>query len=613
MVHEGITWFAWRGNEPLDMKVIVLSSDKADEHHFPETGKTVKGAFLDMLLTLGLDATGYPTSDEAIEDDIPVQHFQWLTLEEYEPGQVRERSTSEFVYAQDGVATGPAISEQDTGLPAPAITLIAQRLPRHESGMYVRSAEDIQHIVLSHTGVRPGVAVDRLAQAHLRSWPGIACHYLVEADGAIYQTCAITEVVDTQRQWIHHGVIVYVAGNFNDAVPAESQMQALAELIAWLLDAHSLEIESVLGASELIHTQSPGKQWLSGRRWKTALLERVQALLDDYPMRNSGGGDSEGREPEKTVETAPMIGLASDASVREMQSQRSTGRKPSQPLAISKPDIVNLVSELPKHPINRYESRTLEQITHIAVHHSATPANVTPQRIAHYHVSSETHQWPGMGYHFYVDSDGIVNQTQALELISNHVFGHNDYTVGVCLAGDFDAVVPTPLQLAATGRLLAWLMQEQDIPLQNIWGHQDFPETSTSCPGKQWASEGCWKDLLLQQIRIVQGGEPELQDKVLDHYLLLPQSAGSWNQDNLEQATGNYIARFRPTFGYSLTIAMMARRVTLVASSSEMGLEEEKKLRKAGCQVERIAGQDVEQTKQILDRLAESGQRYLEP
>ncbi|HEY54471.1 MAG TPA: hypothetical protein G4N94_13560, partial [Caldilineae bacterium] len=76
MVHEGVTWFAWRGNRSLSMKVIVLASEDVTEHHFPETGKTVKKPFLDLLLTLGLDATGFPTSDELDEDGVRVQHFQ---------------------------------------------------------------------------------------------------------------------------------------------------------------------------------------------------------------------------------------------------------------------------------------------------------------------------------------------------------------------------------------------------------------------------------------------------------------------------------------------------------------------------------------------------------
>ena len=564
LVHEGITWFAWRGGQALAMKVIVLPSDEAKSHHFPETGKTVKGAFLDMLLSLGLDATGYPTSDEVIEDEIMVQHFQWLTLEEYESGQIRVRATSEFIYDKQDETNSPEhlfagtptpSEEIETSPPAPTIELIAQRLPRKTSELLARSADDIQHIVLSHTGVRPGIPAERIAQAHLRDWPGIACHYLVEADGGIYQTCAITEVVDNQQHWIYHGIVIYVAGNFTDAIPTDSQMQALAALISWLLDAHHLGTDNVLGASELIHTQSPGKQWLSGRRWKDMLLGRVQTLLDEYPKRQ-GGGVEAWRGTQTMVEPGLIIASPANAPSGRVPIQHSAQRQQSRSRAIPKPKIVGLVSQLPKHATNRYESRSLKQITHIAIHHSATPISVTAQRIAHYHVSSETHQWPGMGYHYFIDHDGTISQTQALELVSNHVFGHNHYTVGVCLAGNFDSVIPTSMQLAASGHLLAWLMQDLNIPLQNILGHKDFPRTNTSCPGIQWDADRHWKDALMHQIRLVRDSEAVPPQKAFDHYLFLRQHPSAWSQDDLEQAASNYIARFRPTFGYSLTDAM---------------------------------------------------------
>ena len=619
MVHEGITWFAWRGDQPLAMKVIVLPADEIEEHYFPETEKTVKGPFLDMLLKLGLDTTGYPTSDAIIEDEMMVQYFQWLTLEESKPGEIRVRDTAEFVYDGDNASTGPEqpiaglpipTDEIDLGLPSPTIELIAQSLPRHASEMYSRTIDDIQHIVISHTGVRPGISVERLAQAHLQNWPGIACHYLVEADGAIFQTCAITETVDDQRPWVHHGIIVYVAGNFNDAIPTETQLQALTELIAWLLDAHHLSVNSVFGASELIHTQSPGKQWSSGRRWKDVLLGRTQTLLDAFPMR-TGRGDDTVREPTIGIGEAQIAAVASSKSIREMQVRHSPQQQ--QAKTIPKPAIVNIVNQLLKHPTNRYDARSLDQITHIAIHHSATPASVTPQRIALYQVSNKSHQWPGMGYHYFVDQDGTINHTQALELVSNHISEHNNYTVGICLAGDFDDGIPSPMQLAATGHLLAWLMQELNIAAANIWGHKNFPRTTTSCPGRQWDTENRWRDTLIQQVLTAQGNEVQPQDKAFEHYLLLRQEPNALSQQEWEQATDKYIARFRPTFGFSLTSAMMAQKVTVVDISLETSPEEETQLLQAGCWVERIAGKDINETKHILDCLAESGQRFLEP
>ena len=94
---------------------------------------------------------------------------------------------------------------------------------------------------------------------------------------------------------------------------------------------------------------------------------------------------------------------------------------------------------------------------------------------------------------------------------------------------------------------------------------------------------------------------------------ILQQHHNTGPQDDLEQAASNYIARFRPTFGFSLAIAKKARRVTIIGSSLESESDEASQLRQAGCRVERIVGRDIAETKQILDRLAESGQRFLVP
>jgi N-acetylmuramoyl-L-alanine amidase len=320
-------------------------------------------------------------------------------------------------------------------------------------------------------------------------------------------------------------------------------------------------------------------------------------------------GNVEAQASEAAVVPAQMIAMSPSAMTQGHPPQQQWSTTD----AISKPDIVNLVHQLPKHPTNRYASRSLDQITHIAIHHSATSASVTAQRIAHYQVFSEKHQWPGMSYHYFIHPDGVICHTQALELNSNHIFGHDRYTVGVCLAGDFDSVSPTSMQLVACGHLFAWLMQELNIEVQNIMGHKEFSLTNTSCPGIQWDTGRQWRHQLIQQVHIAQNNSAaEPPGKAFDHYLLLQRHHGTWLQDDLERAASNYIARFRPTFGFSLTNAMKARRVTIVGSALESELDEESQLRLAGCQVERIVGRDIEETKMILDRLAESGQRFLE-
>jgi hypothetical protein len=71
-------------------------------------------------------------------------------------------------------------------------------------------------------------------------------------------------------------VAIGVAGNFGEDVPTRVQLEGTAHLIAWLLQDLGLPLEAVVGKSELVDTQSPGQQWLSGQCWKETLLAQVQ-------------------------------------------------------------------------------------------------------------------------------------------------------------------------------------------------------------------------------------------------------------------------------------------------------------------------------------------------
>jgi N-acetyl-anhydromuramyl-L-alanine amidase AmpD len=139
---------------------------------------------------------------------------------------------------------------------------------------------------------------------------------------------------------------------------------------------------------------------------------------------------------------------------------------------------------------------------------------VGPERIAELHISEDPSRhkrpWPGIGYHYFVRADGRILRTQPIERIAYHAAGHNDYSLGIVFAGSFmNGAVPTPEQLAAGAHLTAWLLQELRIPLQNVWGHQEFADSRTLCPGSEWMSGRKWRDLLYNEIVRVQRGEAE--------------------------------------------------------------------------------------------------------
>ncbi len=167
---------------------------------------------------------------------------------------------------------------------------------------------------------------------------------------------------------------------------------------------------------------------------------------------------------------------------------------------VAAPPIRNVVDTLPKHPTDRYATRTLDKITALAIHHSAAAGDIPPQNVAAYHVRRD---WPGMGYHFYIMGDGTIYQCNNLESISYHSGYANTYSVGICLAGRFmDGALPPDKQLAAATQLVAYLSKKLNVKLENVKGHKELPQTQTACPGADWITGQRWKDRFLAQVRV---------------------------------------------------------------------------------------------------------------
>lgn len=157
-------------------------------------------------------------------------------------------------------------------------------------------------------------------------------------------------------------------------------------------------------------------------------------------------------------------------------------------------EIVDVVDELPKHDTLEYKTRPLTDITTITIHHTVSACDRSTAAIARYHVAADENrnksEWPGIGYHFVIGCDGLIEQVNYLETRSFHagVRGHpegqynNYYTVGIALKDSFQDHPPSTAALEAARWLVAEL-QSQLGPLI-IKGHKDMPGADTACPGK---------------------------------------------------------------------------------------------------------------------------------
>jgi hypothetical protein len=177
---------------------------------------------------------------------------------------------------------------------------------------------------------------------------------------------------------------------------------------------------------------------------------------------------------------------------------------PATPPAITPPPMEDITASLHHHPVKRFDQRTLDQVKYLVIQHSVLPGNFPPEKIANYLV--EKRQWPGIGYHFYITSDGKIYQTNHLDTVCYFAGSNAQYNllgVCICFAGNFTAEVPTAAQLSSGGKLLAFLMQKLRLPMESIRGHKEFVVTQS--PGQQWDGGRKWKDMLLSEVRAIHG------------------------------------------------------------------------------------------------------------
>jgi hypothetical protein len=75
----------------------------------------------------------------------------------------------------------------------------------------------------------------------------------------------------------------------------------------------------------------------------------------------------------------------------------------------------------------------------------------------------------------------------------------------------------------------------------------------------------------------------------IDHYLLLPSYEWGVADWHLE-VTRPFIIRHRPTVGYSITEAILAKKVTIIGGDNDFSPDKISHLRNSGCEVEQISG-----------------------
>ena len=131
-----------------------------------------------------------------------------------------------------------------------------------------------------------------------------------------------------------------------------------------------------------------------------------------------------------------------------------------------------------------YEERPVTDA--LVIHHTGFPdvdKDSTAAEIHKFH--QEERKWAGIGYHYLIRKNGMIEQGRRPAAIGAHALGHNKHSLGICLAGNFDIGKPTAAQMESVKELCRWLCKKYGLdPLKKgvIVGHRDVNDTT--CPGK---------------------------------------------------------------------------------------------------------------------------------
>lgn len=156
------------------------------------------------------------------------------------------------------------------------------------------------------------------------------------------------------------------------------------------------------------------------------------------------------------------------------------------------------------------ETKTYKKLKHwptnnypkwLIIHHTggtdqnplADTSHHTAAGVEAYHLSKG---WDGIGYHFFIEKDGEIYKGRPEHRNGAHCRGKNTQSIGICLAGNFDATRPTEDQKHALGELLKDLKAKYSIPLSNIVPHRKF--ANKTCYGTK-LTDNWAKDLVVEQ------------------------------------------------------------------------------------------------------------------
>jgi hypothetical protein len=133
--------------------------------------------------------------------------------------------------------------------------------------------------------------------------------------------------------------------------------------------------------------------------------------------------------------------------------------------------------------------RIPHRITHVTLHHTGDAQPLRPEDDPAAKLrglqswGASDRNWWDVPYHYLLDLQGRIYEGRDWHYMgeTNTAYDPGGHFL-ISIIGNFDKQEATPAQLASIADMMAWAIQEFDLPLDRIGGHYNY--ATTDCPGK---------------------------------------------------------------------------------------------------------------------------------
>jgi len=114
----------------------------------------------------------------------------------------------------------------------------------------------------------------------------------------------------------------------------------------------------------------------------------------------------------------------------------------------------------------------------IILHTAAAPFDCSAAEINQWHIEKG---WRGIGYHFVIRFNGLIEGGRALKFNGAHTIGQNHTGIGICLSGDQSIFDLTDSQKSSLKVLVDFLKITYKLGIGCVHGHYEY--APKACPG----------------------------------------------------------------------------------------------------------------------------------